>query len=305
MRSFWAKIPQEAKFAALSLVVVGVAMVLLKEPSPSTKMPSSPLAETTPQTVPTPLLESPNARFPEVLPSYLDPSPQISPSIEGLGQDPLGLNPSPLPTFPLPDSLPRNSPSKSLDLPLSITPSPGKIPNEKGLKGSASTREPSPSATVPVIPPDLLSPSPVPLPSSLDAVGEKKAPSTEAPDKKTNTNKSAIVTEVRSHFKGRWNAPPNLTESLRYSIVLNADGTIDQILPLSGNATQYIDHTNIPLPGSPLALPVEGGSKTGILLVFSPNGSVTASLDEVKLPGSSPKSPGENSSPSPGREIRP
>ena len=305
MRSFWAKIPQEAKFAALSLVVVGVAMALLKEPSPSTKTPSSPLAETTPQTVPTQLLESPNARFPEVLPSALDPSPQISPSIDGLGQDPLGLNPSPLPTFPLPDSLTRTSPSKSLDLPLSITPSPGKIPNEKGLKGSASTREPSSSATVPVIPPDLLSPSPVPLPSSSGSVGDKKASSTEAPDKKTNTNKSAIATEVRNYFKGGWKAPANLTEDLRYSVLLNADGTIDQIMPLSNAATQYIDSTNIPRPGQSLALPVEGGSKTDILLVFSPNGSVTASLEEVKPPSSSSKSPSENSSTSPGREIRP
>jgi hypothetical protein len=143
----------------------------------------------------------------------------------------------------------------------------------------------------------LLSPSPVPLPSSSGSVGDK--------DKKTNTNKSAIATEVRNYFKGRWKAPPNLTESLRYSVLLNADGTIDQIMPLSSNATEYIDRTNIPLPGQPLALPVEGGSKTDILLVFNPNGSVTASLDEVNRPSSSSKSPSENSSPSPGREIRP
>jgi len=305
MRPFWARIPQEAKFAALSLVVVGVAMVLLKEPSPSTKTPSSPLAQTTPQPVSTPPLELPNSRFPEVLPSSLDPLPQISPPLEGLGTDPLGLNPSPLPTVPLPDPLIPSSPSKSLDLPLSVTPSPGKIPNQKVPKGTASTREPSTEATVPVIPPDLLSPSPVPLPSSLGAVGDKTAPSTEAPAKKTNTNKSAIVAEVRNYFKGRWQAPPNLNQDLKYSVVLNADGTIDQILPLSNDATQYIDRTNIPLPGNSLASPIEGGTKTGILLVFRPNGSVTASFEEVDLPSSSPKSPRENSSPSPGREIRP
>lgn len=304
MRSFWARIPQEVKFAALSLVVVGAAMVLLKEPSPPTKTPSS-VAKTTPQTVPTPPQELPNTRFPEVLPSSIDPLPQISPSLEGLGQDPLGLNPSPLPTVPLPDSLIPSSPSKSLDLPLSVTPSPGKIPNQNVPKGTESTREPSPSATVPVIPPDLLSPSPVPLPTSLGAVGDSKAPSTEAPAKKTNTNKSAIVAEVRSYFKGRWQAPPNLNQELKYSVVLNADGTIDQIVPLGNNATQYIDRTNLPMPGTPLASPVEGGGKTGILLVFSPNGSVSASLEEIDLPSSSSKSPGENSSASPGREPRP
>jgi hypothetical protein len=304
MRSFWARIPQEVKFAALSLVVVSAAMVLLKEPPPSTQTPS-PVAKTTPQTVPTPPLELPNTRFPEVLPSSLDPLPQISPSLEGLKTDPLGLNPSPLPTVPLPDSLTPSSPSKSLDLPLSVTPSPGKIPNQKLPKGTESTREPSSSATVPVIPPDLLSPSPVPLPSSLGAVGDNKAPSTEALGKKTNTNKSAIVAEVRNYFKGGWKAPSNLNKELKYSVVLNADGTIDQILPLGNDATQYIDRTNIPLPGNSLASPVEGGTKTGILLVFRPNGSVTASLEEVDLPSSSSKSPGENSSTPPGRETRP
>lgn len=304
MRSFWAKIPQEVKFAALSLVVVGAAMVLWKEPPPSTKTPS-PLAKTTPQAVPTPPLELPNTPFPEVLPSSLDPLPQISPPLEGLRKDPLGLNPSPLPTVPLPDSLTPSSPSKSLDLPLSVTPSPGKIPNEKLPKGTESTREPSSSATVPVIPPDLLSPSPVPLPSSLGSVGDKKAPPTEAAEKKTNTNKSAIVAEVRNYFKGRWQAPPNLKERLEYSLLLNADGTIQQILPLNNAATEYIDRTNIPLPGNSLISPVEGGGKTGILLVFSPNGSVTASLEEVNQPSSSSKSPSEDSSNSLGRQTRP
>ena len=298
MRSFWARIPEEIKFITFTAVVIGATVALLREPSASTKKPPSSLAKTSPQTVPTPSLEGLYTPFPQdLLPSPIDPLPQISPSIEGLGKDPLAVTPSPLPEIPLPDSLISSSPSKSLKLPLSGSPSPGKISKQKVPNETDLTGNPSPSVTVPVIPPELLSPSPTTLPSSSDAIGDKKTPPAEIEPKNTNTNKNAIVTEVNNYFKKNWQPPSALKEELKYSILLNADGTIQQIFPLNNAATEYINSTNIPLPGNSLVAPVEGGSPTGINLVLSPNGTVKVALEEVKLPSSSP-----NSSPS---EARP
>jgi ABC-type cobalt transport system substrate-binding protein len=300
MKSFWAKIPQEAKFAVFAVVVVGVALALMREPSALTDKPSSSLAENPLSTVPTPPLDLPNTPLPdELLPSPLYPLPELSPPLEGLGKDPLSTYSSPLPTVPLPGSVLPSPPSKGLDPTLPVIPSPGAIPNRNSPKGTDST------TNLPVIPPDLLSPSPVPIPSSLGSSPDQKVASTGTAQKNSGTNKNAIMAEVRNYFKKRWKPPSGLNESLQYSLVLNADGTIQQILPLNNAATQYIERTNIPLPGSQLVTPAEEGGKTGINLEFSPDGKVKASLEEVNEPISSPDSRRGDSFSSPPKQARP
>lgn len=285
MKSFWAKIPQEAKFAALAVVVVGVALALMREPSPLTDKPSPSLAENPLSTVPTPPPDLLNTPLPdELLPSPLYPLPDLSPPLEGAGKAPLTTNPSPLSTVPLPGSVLPSPPVKGLEQPLPVIPSPTEIPNRNSPKGTDST------TNLPVIPPELLSPSPVPIPSSLGSVPDQKVTSAGTAQKKSGTNQNAIMAEVRNYFKKGWKPPSELNESLQYSLVLNADGTIQQILPLSNAAGQYIDRTNIPLPGNSLVTPVEEGGRTGINLKFNPNGKVEASLDEVRESSSSPNS---------------
>lgn len=301
MKSFWTKIPQEAKFAAFVVVVVGVALVLIREPSALTETdkPPSSLAENPLSTVPTPPLDLPNTPLPdELLPSPLYPLPDLSPPVEGLGKDPLSTNPSSLPTVPLPGSVLPTPSATGLDPTLPVIPSPGRIPNRNVPKGTDSTN-------LPVIPPELLSPSPVLVPPSLDSVPDQKVASMGTIQKNSGTNKKAIITEVRNYFKKPWKPPSDLKEPLHYSLVLNADGTIQQILPLNNAATQYIDRTNIPLPGSPLVTPVEEGGKTGINLKFSPDGKVEASLEEVREPSPSPNSRRGDSSNSLPNQVRP
>jgi hypothetical protein len=145
----------------------------------------------------------------------------------------------------------------------------------------------------------------VPIPSSLSSVPDEKATSTGTAQKNSGTNKNAIMAEVRNYFKKGWKAPSGLNESLQYSLVLNADGTIQQILPLNNAATQYIERTNIPLPGSQLVTPAEEGGKTGINLEFSPDGKIKASLEEVNEPISSPDSRRGDSFSSPPKQARP
>lgn len=302
MKSFWAKIPQEAKFAAFVVVVVGAALALMRDPSALTETdkPPSSLAENPLSTVPTPPLDLSNTPLPdELLPSPLYPLPDLSPPLDGLGKDPLATNPSPLPTVPLPGSVLPSPPLKGLDPLLPVIPSPAGVPNRNSPKGTDST------TNLPVIPPDLLSPSPVPIPSSLSSVPDEKVTSTGTAQKNSGMNKNAIMAEVRNYFKKGWKAPSGLNESLQYSLVLNADGTIQQILPLNNAATEYIERTNIPLPGSQLVTPAEEGGKTGVLLQFSPDGKVKASLEEVNVPSSSPNSRRGDSSNSLPNQARP
>jgi hypothetical protein len=145
----------------------------------------------------------------------------------------------------------------------------------------------------------------MPIPSSLGSVPDEKATSTATAQKNSGTNKNAIMAEVRNYFKKGWKAPSGLNESLQYSLVLNADGTIQQILPLNNAAGQYIDRTNIPLPGSQLVTPAEEGNKTGVHLQFSPDGKVKASLEEVSVPSSSPNSRSGDSLNSLPKQARP
>lgn len=306
MKSFWAKIPQEVKFVAFSMVVVGVAVVLMREPIPSTNQPPSSPADNPLSTLPTPPLDLPNTPLPdELLPSPLYPLPNLSPPLEGAGKAPLTTNPSPLPTVPLPGSVLPSPPAKGLEQPLPVIPSPTGIPNRNSPKGTGATRGSSPSTNLPVIPPELLSPSPVPIPSSLGSNPDQAVTSTETAQKKSGTNQNAVMAEVRNYFKKGWKPPAELKESLQYSLVLNADGTIQQILPLNNAAGQYIDRTNIPLPGSQLVTPAEEGGKMGVHLQFSPDGKVKASLEEVSVPSSSPNSR-RGDSPNPlSRQVRP
>jgi hypothetical protein len=115
------------------------------------------------------------------------------------------------------------------------------------------------------------------------------------------------ITEVRGYFKG-WKPPSGLKQSLEYSVILNPDGTIQQIFPLSNAAAENIEKTNLPSPGTALASPVEGGAKTGIHLVFSLDGKVNASLEEIRRASpdaESSSSPSGDSSSSPSVETTP
>jgi hypothetical protein len=88
------------------------------------------------------------------------------------------------------------------------------------------------------------------------------------------------VAEVRSYFQQRWKPPSGLTQTIEYSLSLNADGSIQRILPLGQAAGKYIDGTGIPLPGEPFVSPVEGSRNPTIRVVFTPDGKVDTFLEK-------------------------
>jgi hypothetical protein len=87
------------------------------------------------------------------------------------------------------------------------------------------------------------------------------------------------VVEVKNYFKKGWQAPASLKQTLEYSMSINSDGTIQRIRPLSNVSGEYIEQTNLPLPGSAFVSPREGGGNINIYVAFSPDGKVKASLD--------------------------
>lgn len=90
------------------------------------------------------------------------------------------------------------------------------------------------------------------------------------------------VAEVRSYFQQRWKPPSGLTQTLEYSLSLNADGSIQRIIPLGQAAGKYIDGTGIPLPGEPFVSSVDGNRTPIIRVVFTPEGKVDTFLEQVK-----------------------
>lgn len=292
---FWSRIPYEAKLGALAVVAMGIAMVVFNEPSPFAKNQNS-SSETTavqpeamsPLGVPTPPQEG--------LPSPLTSLPPLPPELEALGKDPLTSSLPSKPEVPVLDPLSPSLPQNSLDLPLSVSPSPIKIPP----KGTPSTRELSPLEVTPI--PSVL-PSPLktlPLPS--EAIANQEAPQASTTQKNTNnTQSSSVAAEVRNYFQKGWKPPSGLNEPLIYSVLLNADGTIEQILPLSNPAIEHIDSTNIPKPGTAIVSGTDEGGQTRVNVEFSPDGKVTTTVEGPNLSNSPPTSSGAGSSNSLGR----
>lgn len=85
------------------------------------------------------------------------------------------------------------------------------------------------------------------------------------------------LTKARNYLRAHWRPPNDLTQTLEYSLTINADGLIIRIIPLSKVAVEYIDRTGMPLLGKPFVSPIEG-LKSTIRVVFEPDGNVQVLL---------------------------
>jgi hypothetical protein len=250
------EIPQGAiagiKWTVCSLMVVGIGAMALLEPSPSPKTQPS----TTPQSEPISPVEMPDSSLSE---SWLQPSATSLPESSLLKEGLTSQSPNP------------NSFSNNQNQAANPTPEPIPTPATEALD------LPSPPGNGSVVPPSVPLNLPASHPPCLPGgMGHELAlPATEA---NTNINKDAQAAQVRSRFQSSWQPPSGLQQTLEYSVLLNADGTIQRIIPLSNAAANHIDRTNIPVAGTQLVSATEGVGKTNVHLAFSPNGTVKASL---------------------------
>jgi hypothetical protein len=88
------------------------------------------------------------------------------------------------------------------------------------------------------------------------------------------------VAEARDYFKQRWKPVEGLTQTLEYSLLINANGTIQSITPLKQASGDYIDRTGMPLIGDPFVSPIKDGKSAKIRLVLEPDGQVQTFLEE-------------------------
>jgi hypothetical protein len=239
--------------------------MVLQELSPSPKKQQ--VAQTPLQSKPIPPL------VPQELPTYavpeqLSPSPEVTPLPQF----------SPVPTVPLPGSLTPSPSPISKDQPLLPSASPVKIPtpSQTKLNTQPLNTQPSSPGSGLFIPPSLPPDIPIKPPSPAQATDPQGTPTT---DKKANSGKSSTAVEVKNYFNKHWQPPTGLTQTLEYSLVLNKDGSLERISPLSNAAAKYIDKANMPLPDSQLISPREQEGKTNIHLVLSPDGKVKAELE--------------------------
>ncbi|MFB2972327.1 DUF4335 domain-containing protein [Aerosakkonema sp. BLCC-F183] len=89
------------------------------------------------------------------------------------------------------------------------------------------------------------------------------------------------IGEARNYFQSRWQPPASLTQRLEYSLTLNHDGSIRQIIPLGQLAKTYIDRTEMPLVGESFVSPIEGKHSPKIRVVLSPDGKVETFLESL------------------------
>ncbi len=87
------------------------------------------------------------------------------------------------------------------------------------------------------------------------------------------------VAEVRDYFKQRWKPVEGLTQTLEYSLLINSNGTIQNITPLKQASGDYIDRTGMPLLGDPFVSPIKDGKTAKIRLVLDPDGKVQTFLE--------------------------
>lgn len=90
------------------------------------------------------------------------------------------------------------------------------------------------------------------------------------------------VAEVRQYFQENWKPPAGLTQTLEYRLVLNADGSLQRIVPLGQAAATYLDRTSMPLMGEAFVSPSDNSGNPQIRLVLRPDGNVQTFLEYAK-----------------------
>ncbi len=211
--------------------------------------------------------------FPKLAP------PPASPSVT--------LQPLPLP--------PPNAATDATGLPpIGVTTAPPPAAPQAGAVGEAAAPIASQSAgqsqvTILPSPNDLAATPPRLAAAEADVTAESRAaapagnPAPASTANSTATNSTAFdsipqVAEVRGYFQQRWQPPDGLSQTLEYRLLLNADGSLQRIVPLGQFSENYLDRTNMPLLGEPF-VSASSGKTPQIRLVLKPNGQVQSFLE--------------------------
>ncbi|MBF2048122.1 MAG: DUF4335 domain-containing protein [Leptolyngbya sp. IPPAS B-1204] len=283
-RPAWLKVPQGwASIAAVSVLALaatgGIAKFVIDVSRP-TQTASAPRerqvdselnSDLFPTLSPPPVEASPSITLQPLPP----PPPSGPPQSSSPGLPPVGVTQAP--PAPAPAPAPASDPSGQQQV--TVIPDPNSIASapSQSLAEAGTQAEPQTGNSAP---PRLTGTEEAP-----ETASRALAPSSTSPDSRNTTTSSTAfdtipqVAEIRSYFQQSWQPPEGLTQTLEYRLLLNANGSLQRIVPLGQASENYLDRTNMPLMGEPFVSPTGDGSTPQIRLVLKPNGTVQSFLE--------------------------
>ncbi|MBW4493783.1 MAG: DUF4335 domain-containing protein [Oscillatoria princeps RMCB-10] len=226
----------------------------------------APAVETAPQQEIPPVAEGEGGALPSLgaPPAPVsEPEVALSPSAPPPSAPASGAS-DPAPALPPIPGLPDGEPAVGGKLPEVSAPAPGETP------------VPAPQSASPPASSSELTPSPAPQ-SALPEVREPGAGETREPAESQSESSAQPVpqlAEARNYFAQRWRPPLGLKQPLEYTISVNADGSVGQIIPRGQASYQFLESTGMPVMNQPFVSPVRGGEPVRIRVLLKPNGAV-------------------------------
>jgi hypothetical protein len=204
--------------------------------------------------------------------------PGVSPTVPVPSQPSVGVTPNT--GSPGGTGISSSVPGAIASVPVPVPNSPTVIP------GEANFAKPAPTS-----PTDSIAAAPATESGNSDSMtiakgtaeapdtSRLRSPATAKPEKATAFDTIPQVAEARSYFQQRWQPPEGLSQDLQYRLIVDSNGGIQSIVPLTQSSGNYVDRTNIPLPGEPFVSPLSGRQAAQIRLVLSPDGKVQTFLE--------------------------
>ena len=186
----------------------------------------------------------------------------------------------------IPRDLRPTQPQPTASKPSGVSPSVGSNSSSKQGASQSGTETAPPEDRLDEI---AAAPPPVaPIPSSPEfAASDSLASGRARPQPQNIPPESAAklgdvipqVAQVRHYLAQRWQVPPDLTQTLQYTLVLNPDGSLQQVTPRGLVAQEYRDRLPLPTPNQPFVAPLTQPGQPKIRLVLTPNGQIQTFLE--------------------------
>ena len=254
-------------------------------PTPPTNLPTTTIIKPSPIPTPSPL-------FPPAAPAPNNlPPPDFSGTPQNQGnattfvipQAP-PLTPPPIPPAAIPNYGVPIQPRIPVQAPpnLQIQPAPNQAP-----LGNINRRRVEPYFDVSRIPINVPRAIDLPPLQDVDPVAVRDIPTTVEPSNEKKKSKYTLfdkipqVAEVREYFQKTWEPPSGLNKDLQYSLLLNGDGSVKKVTPISTASVEFYGNTNMPLEDEAFVSNIEGGKTAKIRLVLSRDGEVKTFLESL------------------------
>ena len=259
-------------------------------PTPKEKSPTTTIIKPSPIPKPSPLFPKPNppgSPSPNNLrqPNF-SPTPQNQGSSNTFVIPPAPLQtPPPVPPAALPNYGVTVQPRYPVQQPPSLQIQPA--PNQPPLPNTnINSRRVKPYLDVSSIPINVPRKINLPALKDVDPVVMGNISTTAESNSEKNKSKYTLldkipqVAEVREYFEKTWEPPSGLEKDLQYSLLLNGDGSVKKVIPISRASVEFYGNTNMPLEEQTFVSNIEGGKTAKVRLVLRPNGQVQTFLEE-------------------------